>query len=70
SRYAWQMRDGKARLHFAGQPFDGSVRLARLLQAAKRYTGPGLAALSSADWQCLHALLAAGHLVFGDDNTD
>lgn len=70
SRYAWQMRDGKARLHFSGQPFDGSLRLARLLQAGKRYAGPGLAALTGAEWQCLHALLAAGHLVLGDDNTD
>lgn len=70
SRYAWQSRDGRARLHFAGQAFDGSLQLARLLQEGKRYAGSGLASLTDADWQCLHALLAAGHLVLGDATAD
>ncbi len=66
SRFAWQSRAGGARLYFAGQPFDASPRLARLLQSRKHYSHADAGQLTRADWATLHALLAAGHLVLGD----
>ncbi len=70
SRYAWQSREGRARMHFAGEAFDGSVRLARLLQAGKHYTRLNLEGIDSGDWRTLGTLLAAGHLVLGDDDEE
>ncbi len=66
SRFAWQSRAGGARLYFAGQPFDATTRLARLLQSRKHYSAADAGQLTRADWSTLHALLAAGHLVLGD----
>ncbi len=67
SRYAWQTRGrGAARLHFAGDGFDATVRLARLLESRKRFLHADLATLDGADWRCVGKLIAAGHLVLGD----
>lgn len=70
SRFAWQSREGGARLYFAGQPFDATTRLARLLQSRKHYSLADSRQLRKADWNTLHALLAAGHLVLGDDTAE
>ncbi len=70
SRFAWQSRTGGARLYFAGQPFDATKRMARLLQSRKHYSSAHAGPLTPDDWMTLHALLAAGHLVLGDGTED
>lgn len=70
SRYAWQLRGPKARLHFAGQAFDGTPRLARLLQSGKSYDASDVEKLSVIEWSCVADLMAAGHLVIGGDGEE
>ncbi len=70
SRYAWQLRGRRARLHFSGQAFNATPRLARLLQSGKRYRASDLDGLSVNEWNCVRELLSAGHLVMGGDDAD
>ncbi len=63
SRFAWRRVARRARLYFAGESFDASVALARLLQVHSQLGAAELGSLSQSDWQCLQQLVASGHLV-------
>jgi 50S ribosomal protein L16 3-hydroxylase len=63
SRYAWQRRGPRAVLHHAGDRNEGSLALARLLQAQTRLTAADLGGLTADDVAVLADLVARGHWV-------
>jgi 50S ribosomal protein L16 3-hydroxylase len=67
SRYAWYRRRGRAVAYFAGDRFDCSQRLARILESAREYDAAVLRRLGGADWRALAAMCNAGHLGLADE---
>ncbi len=67
SRYAWYRRRGRAVAYFAGDRFDCSQRLARVLESARAFDASMLRRLNSADWRALAAMCNGGHLGLPDD---
>jgi 50S ribosomal protein L16 3-hydroxylase len=67
SRYAWIRRGHRAAAYLAGDRYDCSLLLARILETGKRYDAATLRRLTAPDWRALAAMHNAGHLVFEHD---
>jgi 50S ribosomal protein L16 3-hydroxylase len=66
SRYAFVRGTRAATLWFAGEPFEGTLRIARLLQDHRRIDRAAAGRLAAAELDLLARIHNAGHLVIDD----